>query len=447
MGIDHLAGLIPLKQFMPVPGQRVVLLSPGCVRVAQAQAPSCWPELVGLLQTPKGRCGYSQACVVAVPEDLDSPSILALCRAAHEVWILEDDPCSVAQQLLAFRTQSAPLTLNENKSILHAPEVGVVRVWRVNPEGIVGLRVAQPVEENSQLSTGHLAQVHELLASQSGNCPADWMNMANLLREHARDRRKLVRWSLTGLFSLTILGVIGLQWLSMSSLGIPMGDLYAVFYLLVGSVYLWGKRQQWNTEQLAWMSLAEALDSQALLGRAGFRQGAITGLFLLRHRRSVEWIREALRPMTWALHSYVSPPTASSYQLLCDWVPHALNRHRVMAQRQRRKAWALEWGMRLCYGIGGILTLVAISSFVQAPWSSLVVSIGIGMTSSLGTLMLIFNGVLGFAEDADLHDHLAGVFQHAQSCLGQQMSHHEYDELLMDLVQEGVQQSAERVLL
>jgi len=61
--------------------------------------------------------------------------------------------------------------------------------------------------------------------------------------------------------------------------------------------------------------------------------------------------------------------------------------------------------------------------------------------------MLIFNGVLGFAQDAELHAHLAGVFDHAQRSLTQPMSAHEYDELLLDLVQETVQQSAERVLL
>jgi len=414
--------------------------------MAQADARPHWPELDDYgVALHSG--AHSAICFVAIPPHSDVSTVLALCRAAHEVWILDGSDCELSQQLLAFRTQSAPPTLNEKKSILHAPEVGLVRVWRKHGNTLLENQVAQPVKPITKDAIAHLLTLHRLLATNPSRTPEDWFEMANALRQHASSRRRLVRCSLAGLFALTVLGVIGLQMLSMSPWRIPMADLYAVFYLLVGTLYLWGKRQQWNTEQLAWMSLAEALESQSLLGRAGFRHGAITGLFLLRHRRSVEWIREALRPMTWALYAHAPDCTSSTHQLLSQWVPLALRRHSDVARRQRRKTLALEWGMRCCYAVGGVLTVIAVAGVVDAPATSMAVSIGIGLTSAMGTLMLIFNSVLGFAQDADLHDHLTGVFAHARQCLSQPLSSHEYDELLLDLVEESIQQSAERVLL
>lgn len=437
--------LTPLAQFAPCPGQRLVLLSPGCASAAHAVSRAPWPALDGLLREQTQRRGA--LCVVALPSDLDEATTLALCRAAHEVWVLEADTCPISHSLRAFRTQSAPPSLNERRSVLQAPEVGIIRVWSTSPTGIVEQLTTAPHSHLSARAVEHMQLLYNLLAQSPCKDPDDWACMGQILRSHAARRRRLVRWTLSGLFALTFLGAIGLQWLSMSPWRIPMADLYAVFYLTVGSLYLWGKRQQWNTEQLAWMSLAEALESQALLGRAGFRHGAITGLFLLRHRRSVEWIREALRPMTWALFTQHATQTDSSLALLRAWVPRALERHRDVAERQRRKSLALEWGMRTCYAVGAVLTVVAITGWVSDPAAFTAVSLGIGLSSALGTLMLIFNGVLGFAQDAELHAHLAGVFAQAERCLDQPMSAHEYDELLLDLVQETVQQSAERVLL
>lgn len=439
--------LTPLEEFRPKPGQRVLALSSGCVAHCESASVTSWPELEQGLHEVHHH--PDALCWLALPADLDALTALAVCRAAHEVWVTEEEIAHspMARTLLRFRTESAPPSLGERKSVLHAPEVGCVRLWRQEGLRLVASHVHQPDESQTGDLSNRLRLVAAMMCRHQCASPENWMQMASTLRQHADRLRHRVRVSLAALFALTSIGMIGLQLLGMSSLNIPMADLYSVFFLWVGAVYLWGRRLHWNEMQLAWHALAEALDIQAMLSRAGLKDGTITALYLLRHRRQVEWIREALRPMTWAAYRFAPSTVQSALHVLDDWVPKALDQHQDMARRQSAKAAWLNRGMKTCYGLGGALTVLAMSGLVSSSAGSAAVSAGIGVTSSLGTLLLIFNGVLGFAQDAALHRHLHAVFAQAQRCLGREMAAHEYDELLVDLGQECVQLAAERTLL
>ena len=73
-----------------------------------------------------------------------------------------------------------------------------------------------------------------------------------------------------------------------------------------------------------------------------------------------------------------------------------------------------------------------------------IISMGLGLSSSFGSLLLIFNGVMGYGQLAALHRQMLGILEHAQRSLDRRFGDHEYEELLIDLGRESIQTAAER---
>lgn len=432
----------------PPPGTWVIALSDGCAEQITRLAPSPsshWPQAVRTAVEP------GPTLWVRLPSHDDAQTLLQVCRAAHEVWVLDEERSTPTVALaLELRTQSAPPSMGERRSVLHAPELGPVRLWTADGEASPHAPDVPPAatEDTRPL----LASVAHALQTQA---PQDWHGMSLQLQTQAQGLQRRVRLALLTLFVATIVGVVALQALSMAGWNIPMADLYAVYFMLVGSFYLWARQHHWNEHQLALRSLAQALDIKALWSEAALPHEPITTQFQLKHQDRLDWVCAALRPLQWPTSSAPSaaretghPRTLQSTQAtLQRWLPVERKLHVTQAAVNARKAAWLSGGVKACYGLSGLFTLLVVLQWPPDVAADTVVSTALGLLSSLGTLLLIFNGVLGYGQSAAMHQHLVAVLDRSLAALDMRLSPHEYDELLLDVGKECIQSAAERALL
>ena len=430
-------------------GQKLIYLSSGLAERISAES--------------LGKFAGVNSAVLPIPSGLTPLEVKNIARAAHEVWILdgEADSNPSIQQLCQYRMQSIPVSAGEHCSLLHAPELGVIRVFAEDASGRLIIQdELLPLGES--ISTLDFAFGYILkFAKRIGSIDPDSILRATVSSRHSFEDmpseqiERLVSATTSSanldegalrrvfavLFGLTVGGVIFLQTLSTAGVAIPMADIYAVYFMLVGSAYFWAREHHLNDRQLIYRLIAQTLEVHMLWQRASLSESVLAH-FQLRHHTSLQWVRELLR---FGNLTVPSPNLqASSKVVLEGWLPHAISMNSDLANWHARRASQIYWAVRFCYGLGGLLTLVLVIGPPLTGVLDLVAGACLGIASSIGTLLLIFGGTLGYMANADLHQHLAHVLRRTQQSLGLELPDHEYDELLRDAGRECIQSAVER---
>jgi hypothetical protein len=429
----------------PLPATWVVATTPGCHQLLCEQTET--GKARPIHQAKQTLNAHGPITWLDCPTSAAPSELLDICRVAHELWITaaEWQACPDIQMAAMWRKESAPPQMGEQRSLLHAPEVGTLRVWSTDGNDMTDHAAAHhPKGAHSHADVGHsLASVAACLKSQAAS---DWEGMANALLREADRLQHQVRLALGTVFVVTGMGVVGLQALAMSGWNIPMADLFAVYFMLVGSAYLWARNHHWNQHQLALRALAMALHVKHIWAQAHLPHPPFTTLFPLRHKAELGWVHEALRPLN-ALPALPSATPNSARQTLGTWLPAETELQTQQAASNLGKANWLSRGVKACYAVSGLLTVLTVLQWPPGIGADMAVGVALGLLSSLGTLLLIFNGVLGYGPAADMHQHLVNVLQKGTQALGMNLSDHEYDELLLDLGKECIHTAAERARL
>jgi hypothetical protein len=200
------------------PGQRLIYISPGVANRIKSE------ELADVT--------LDEAFVLQLPLDPSPSDLVQIARSAHEIWILQGEACGKPpfELLLKFRSQSIPVSAGERRSVLHAPELGIVRLFDVASAGdLVCQKVLLPLGEAERTLDAAWADMRTFakrIASIEGNSvactPADaqpsrslptstleQLRIASLQSAWQDDRS--VRWVLASLFAVTVVGVVLLQ--------------------------------------------------------------------------------------------------------------------------------------------------------------------------------------------------------------------------------------------
>lgn len=400
------------------------------------------------------------ACFV-IPAELPERHGQTLARVAHEVWLLQDeaDISPVLKRLIDYRLESIPVASGERHSLLFAPEVGVVRTYEINSSGSLMEHKAmlalgesesalQAVGKNMQLFAKRMAAVgNSARAVPVVNNPLDGLpahtlqTLIQTITTSANLDESTLRWILAVLFGVTTVGVLILQALGMAGWAVPMADIYAVFFMLVGSAYLWARKLHLNDRQLTYRLIAQALQVHLVWRRAGIQESVAAHL-PLRHHVALKWVRELLR-MT-SIPVVVAASVQRSRLVLQEWLPQAITTSQQLEQWHAKRANRMVLAVRGCYGFSGLLTVLLMVSPPLTGLLDLVAGATLGISSSIGTLFLIFGGTLGYSANADLHQYLTRLLSKTQAMLQLDLPDHEYDELLLDVGRECIHAAAER---
>lgn len=430
-----------------LPATWVVATTPGCHQLLCEQTET--GKTRPIHQAKQTLNAHGPITWLDCPTSAAPSELLDICRVAHELWITEAEwqACPDIQMAAQWRKESAPPQMGEQRSLLHAPEVGTLRVWSTDGNDMTDHAAAHhPKGAHSHADVGHsLASVAACLKCQAAS---DWEGMANALLREADRLQHQVRLALGAVFVVTGMGVVGLQALAMSGWNVPMADLFAVYFMLVGSAYLWARNHHWNQHQLALRALAMALHVKHIWTQANLAHPPFTTLLPLRHKAELAWLHEALRPLNTVGPQHKGRQNAPcARQTLARWLPVETAQQTQQAEGNLAKATWLSRGVKACYAVSGILTVLTVLQWPHGIAADLAVGVALGLLSSLGTLLLIFNGVLGYGTAANMHQHLADVLNKGSAALDMNLSDHEYDELLIDLGKECIRSAAERALM
>lgn len=412
-----------------------------------------------VLESMAGR----NAVAVQMPSEIGPFELKTIARSAHEVWILHGEAAfnPAIAPLLEYRLHSIPVSDGERRSVLHAPELGIVRIFDTTPAGdLFQKEILLPLGETEAAlvaawekmfrftsRVGSIEDQAVLRTALATKQPITSMpngaivHLVNTLTLSAKLDERTVRWLLVGLFATTVFGVVLLQALAMAGWSVPMADIYAIFFMLVGSAYFWAREHHLNNRRLVYRLIAQALEVHLLWQRSSLDE-PVSAHFQLRHHGSLKWVRELLR---FTSMSELRPKEReSSKSVLERWLPTAILENEKLANWHTLRATRIAWAVRFCYGLSGLLTLLLIAGPHLSGWWELVFGATLGITSSIGTLFLIFGGTLGYSVNAKLHRHLEQLLQRTHQALSLNLPNHEYDELLIDAGRECIHSAVER---
>jgi len=129
---------------------------------------------------------------------------------------------------------------------------------------------------------------------------------------------------------------------------------------------------------------------------------------------------------------------------LQEWLPQAIATNQQLEQWHAKRATRMALAVRGCYGFSGLLTVLLMVSPNLTGLLDLAAGAVLGISSSIGTLFLIFGGTLGYGANAELHHYLAQLLGRTHEMLKLDLPDHEYDELLLDVGRECIHAAAER---
>ena len=419
----------------PLPGDTLVVLGPGLD-----------PDIARACDAPLG----AERVFVPLDGNCSEDVLAAWCRAADEVWLRADrlPNDTVSPRLEAFRLHSIPPELGESHSLLHAPELGMLRHWQLSSAG--RWECVRQVDSARQLvshreheeRTRFLHAVRRCVGDAPDSPVEAWRTLAQgCRREAGRIEAAIGRW-LALAFVVTVLSGMGLQAVSMLGLNLPMAVVYALFFMLVGTLYAWVKGARANARQLGYRLLADAMEIQAVWRQAGLK-AVVAGQFLIWHGQRLQWVRNLLRPLSRPLEV---PRLRTPREVLLQWVPQLLTQHREARAHQERRHRMFQRAVWMCYGLSAALTLATVLGYLAGGQWAWWWGAGLGVSSTLGTLLLIFRGTLAYSENAAIHAHVVHVLERARTLLEEELPVHEYDELLLDVGRECLQAAADRAM-
>ncbi len=428
-------------------GQRLIYVSSGLAERSTSEM------IMGL--------SGSNAVVIQMSPYMDALELKAIARSAHEVWILTSEAADnpALAMLLEFRRHSIPVSAGERRSVLHAPELGIVRLFNSTQNGELtpnGVLLSLGDSEETLIAAWERMRIFgkRLVSTRNSSTPPNPFAVAPIpglttntlerlraeILQSAKRDEQIVRWVLASLFALTVVGVVLLQAMAMVGWSVPMADIYAVFFMLVGSSYMGVRKYHLNDRQLLYRLVAQTIEVHLLWHRAGLNE-PVTAHFQLRHHASLKWIRELLRITLLTERSKDNSPSSKS--VLMGWLPSAISGNQALANWHASRDRRMTWAVYFCYGLSGLLTL---GTLLGQPtgWPDVAVGTALGIASSIGTLFLIFGGTLGYSANAALYRHLAELLERTQQSLELDLPDHEYDELLIDTGRECIQAAVER---
>lgn len=397
----------------------------------------------------------------ALPDDRRRMQHAALnawiCRNCHELIAIGEAGRGSAgrtAEAVGFRLESIPPRLGKTRSLLDSLETGPVfhipldaAKATATATANAGKRLVPPGDKEARL----IASWHgierfnrEVLDLARTDLPLADLPVAQAARQLANHHNAARRRVNIGVLGLGILAAIALQLYSMVDTRLPMADVYAVFFMVIGLLYGWGKRRQFNERRIEYTALAEALRIQAFWHRAGIHE-VVPEFVVSRHADQLGWVYEALK--TAALPPY--PASQPALAVLQEWISQV--RAETVAQSARFGQWAkrLENSVYACYGISFVFSIILYvlpSSGGDEGLANTLIA-GLGISASLGTLLLIFNGSMGYATQAAMQDNLLHLLDQAAAIADHDLPAHEVDELIVDLGREILQHQGDWLLM
>lgn len=168
----------------------------------------------------------------------------------------------------------------------------------------------------------------------------------------------------TILHSVTLAAGLGavllLQWTGDHIRTLPLADLYAITFMLLGTGHLWVRQWESNDQYADCRALAEGLRAQYYWRKAGITD-APAEYFLHKHQQRLGWVRDALKLF------HLAPPASRPDQQFCmdSWVKKQAEYHHGSARRNGLRAKYLSRMVWILYGISLLLTSIAF--FLRMP--------------------------------------------------------------------------------
>lgn len=434
-----------LQQFLPhTPVELLMLLANANEQQFADQAANRNVRIRHIEGDPNGR-GIAWLC---------SHCSLVVAVSAHTVG-------GRAGQALDFRMHSIPPELGGSRGFFFAPETGPVLLLQVPgvapgvadvlkditfPHGQSFKKLQRQMHEldlaNAAVTRlGQYRDVRSISDMPDDSDQADLVHAFQVVDTLSRRQQQRVTLLHGGMLLVGFIAVLSMQLIGMFVSGLPMADVYAVVFMLLGLGHMAVRNLEATDQYADYRVLAECLRVQYFWRKAGI-SAAPANFFLHKHVHRLAWVREAVK----AFHLQTELPAAKSQSVLAPWVLSQLRYHTGSARRNGALYRRLERGVWCLYLSSAVLTALVFSApshFATNVW----IGATLGVTASCGTLLLIFNGSMGFGSRAAQHQRMSESFALAANLLSGVGHENECYELLVDLGRESIQETSEWIFV
>ena len=400
------------------------------------------------------RLGMEVQCVAGDPV---GQGLAWLCSHCSLIFAVSGQPNGGRAKLaLDFRIHSIPPELGGNRGVFFAPETGPV-MWMEEGDLPKGGELSDLLTfPHGQSFSKWEHQLHELdkanAAAQRLGAYRDAKSMADVpidpdeeslvaafrvVDTLSRKKQTQVTWSHGGMLSLGLAAVVVMQCMGMWISDVPMADIYAVVFMLLGAGHMWIRRREAADQYADYRVLAECLRVQYFWRKAGVA-AAPSDFFMHKHMQRLAWVREAVK----SFHLPLAEANGLNHERALPWLNGQLRYHTESSLRNGRRNNCLKRAVVGFYGISGVLT-IWVCAFPADQIIDVWRGFALGISASCGTLLLIFNGSMGFGSRAAQHERMQESFVLAIHLLGHVDHEHERRELLVDLGRETIQETSE----
>ncbi|ARV17607.1 hypothetical protein AEP_00647 [Curvibacter sp. AEP1-3] len=395
--------------------------------------------------------------VESVAGDTAGQGLAWLCSHCSVIFALSSNSGEGRAKLaLDFRIHSIPPELGGNRGVFFAPETGPVVLMEegelpkecqlsdllIFPHGQSLSRWQHQLQELDKANAAAQRLGTYCDPKSIVDIPEDLMEERlvtafRVVDTLSRKRQAHVTWSHGIMLCLGFAGLLVMQCMGMWIPGLPMADVYAVGFMMLGAGHMWIRQLEATDQYADYRVLAECLRVQYFWRKAGVA-AAPADFFMHKHMRRLSWVREAIK----AFHLPVSRANQFTQASAAPWLIGQLEYHTDSAVRNGRLHRCLKRAVVSMYGISGAFTIwmfaLPADQYVDM-WRGF----ALGMSASCGTLLLIFNGSMGFGSRAAQHERMQESFASAIHLLSNVDHEHERRELLVDLGRETIQETSE----
>jgi len=276
-----------------------------------------------------------------------------------------------------FRAHSIPPELGGKRGVFFAAETGASLLLRAG-EALDLATVERKIEfPAGRCFESWVPQLRELNRANKGLAQLDGKVCARSMWDMPLDptdlkttqtfqqidtlsrRHQTMVTILHSLILTTGLGaVLLLQWMGDHIRTLPLADLYAIAFMLIGTGHIWVRKWESNDQYADYRALAEGLRVQYYWRKAGIRD-APAEYFLHKHQQRLGWVRDALK-----LFHLASPASQPDQKFCMDfWVKKQADYHRGSARRNGLRSIYLSRTVWALYSISLLFTFV--SFFLQ----------------------------------------------------------------------------------
>lgn len=432
-------------------------------RVAKASGVEIWSSCSVGVSENNGATSFvdrnyvSEAVENQIDEgDRNSAWLVGHC---HLTLCFGRDGAGVANNAHDFRLHSVPASLGGQRGGFFAPETGASIFFKDAKAGLVSEvldLIAHPSgrdnegwrRQNSELNRlnreiahfrgviSHRSASEVPITESSQRCAEVFQIVDTLSRQHQRN----VTLMHSAMLALGLVVVLILQWMGGNVEHIQMADLYAVTFMCLGIGHMWVRRHSITDRYADYRVLAEGLRVQHAWHTAGISL-APSDFFLHKHHGRLAWVRDALK----TFHLFAVRERGHATDCI-EWVRHQADYHGESALKNGWLDAFFSKSVKGFYAVSGFFTVWMLCWGHQSDLAD-VVSATLGITASCGTLLLIFNGSMGFGIRAALHARMKSSFGLAVAILTRPDQEQEREEILVDLGREVIQETGEWIFV